>query len=47
MTIDAMGPQKAIAAEVIAEGANDVLALKGNPESLYRAVIEFIDEQHD
>jgi predicted transposase YbfD/YdcC len=45
VTIDAMGAQKAIAAEVIRGGADYVLALKGNHESLHRAVIEHIDER--
>lgn len=45
VTIDAMGTPKAIAAGVVAGGADDVRALKGHPESLHRAVIEPIDEQ--
>ncbi len=45
VTIDAMGAQKAIAAEVIRGKADYVLALKGNHESLHRAVIEHIDER--
>ena len=45
VTIDAMGAQKAIAEEVIRGGADYVLALKGNHESLHRAVIEHIDER--
>src|SRR3954462_6765424 len=45
VTIDAMGTQKAIAAAIIAGKADYVLALKGNHESLHRAVIEHIDEQ--
>src|SRR4051794_16826197 len=45
VTIDAMGTQKAIAAGVVAGGADYVLALKGNQESLHRAVITHIDEQ--
>jgi predicted transposase YbfD/YdcC len=45
ITIDAMGAQKAIAAQII-EGQGDyVLALKGNPESLHQATIDDIDEQ--
>jgi predicted transposase YbfD/YdcC len=47
VTIDAMGAQKAIAAEIIRGKADYVLALKGNHEALHRAVIEFIDEQLD
>ncbi len=45
VTIDAMGAQKAIAEGVIRGGADYVLALKGNHESLHRAVIEHIDER--
>ena len=40
-----MGAQKAIAEEVIRGKADYVLALKGNQESLHRAVIEHIDER--
>ena len=40
-----MGAQKAIAEEVIRGKADYVLALKGNHESLHRAVIEHIDER--
>jgi predicted transposase YbfD/YdcC len=45
VTIDAMGAQKAIAEEVIRGKADYVLALKGNQESMHRAVIEHIDER--
>jgi predicted transposase YbfD/YdcC len=45
VTIDAMGAQKAIAEEVIRGKADYVLALKGNHESLHRAVIDHIDER--
>jgi predicted transposase YbfD/YdcC len=45
ITIDAIGAQKAIAAEVIVGGADYVLALKGNQETLHQAVIDHIDEQ--
>jgi len=45
ITIDAMGTQKAIAAEIIDGGADYVLALKGNQETLHQAIIEHIDEQ--
>ena len=45
VTIDAMGAQKVIAAEVIRGKADYVLALKGNQESLHEAVIGHIDEQ--
>jgi len=45
ITIDAMGTQKAIAAQII-EGEGDyVLALKGNQETLHQAVIAQIDKQ--
>jgi predicted transposase YbfD/YdcC len=45
VTIDAMGAQKAIAAAVVAGGADYVLALKRNHGSLHAAVIEHIDER--
>src|SRR5262245_15354318 len=45
ITIDAMGTQKAIAAQIIDGGGDYVLALKGNQESLHQAVIAHIDEQ--
>jgi predicted transposase YbfD/YdcC len=45
ITIDAMGTQKAIAEQVVAGGADYVLALKGNQGALHQAVIEYIDEQ--
>lgn len=45
VTIDAMGTQKAIAAEVVAGGADFVLALKGNQETLYQAAVATIDER--
>ena len=45
VTIDARGAQKAIAEEVIRGKADYLLALKGNHESLHRAVIEHIDER--
>ena len=45
ITIDAMGTQKAIAAQIIDGGADYVLALKGNQETLHQAVIDYIDEQ--
>jgi predicted transposase YbfD/YdcC len=47
ITIDAMGIPKAIAAEIIEGGADCVLALKGNQETLHQAVIDYIDEQLD
>ena len=45
ITIDAMGTQKAIAAQIIEGKADYVLALKGNQETLHQAVINYIDEQ--
>jgi predicted transposase YbfD/YdcC len=45
ITIDAMGTQKAIAEQVVAGGADYVLALKGNQGALHQAVIDYIDEQ--
>jgi predicted transposase YbfD/YdcC len=47
ITIDAMGTQKAIAAQIIDGKADFVLALKGNQETLHQAVIDHIDEQID
>jgi predicted transposase YbfD/YdcC len=45
ITIDAMGTQKAIAEQIVDGGADYVLALKGNQETLHQAVIDHIDEQ--
>jgi predicted transposase YbfD/YdcC len=45
ITIDAMGTQKAIAAQIIEREADYVLALKGNQETLHEAVIEHILDQ--
>jgi predicted transposase YbfD/YdcC len=45
ITIDAMGTQKAIAAEIIDGKADYVLALKGNQETLHQAVIDHIKEK--
>jgi predicted transposase YbfD/YdcC len=45
ITIDAMGTQKAIAEQIIAGGADYVLALKGNQEALHQAVIDHLNEQ--
>ncbi len=47
ITIDAMGTQKAIAAQIIEGEADYVLALKGNQEALHQAVIGHINEQLD
>ncbi len=38
VTIDAMGCQTAIAAQIVAQGADDVLGLKGNQSALQEAV---------
>ncbi len=45
ITIDAMGTQKAIAAQIVGQEADYVLALKGNQETLHDAVIDYIDQQ--
>jgi predicted transposase YbfD/YdcC len=45
VTIDAMGAQKGIAAQIIDGEGDYVLARKGNQESLHRAAIAYIDEQ--
>lgn len=45
ITIDAMGAQKALAAQIIDGEGDYVLALKGNQEALHQAVIDYIDEQ--
>jgi predicted transposase YbfD/YdcC len=47
ITIDAMGTQKSIAAQIIEQKADYVLALKGNQETLHDAVIEYLDEQFE
>lgn len=45
ITIDAMGTQKAIAAEIIDKGADYILALKGNQETIHNAVVNYFVEQ--
>jgi predicted transposase YbfD/YdcC len=45
ITIDAMGTQKAIAAQIVDSGADYVLALKGNQGTLHQAVIDHVIEQ--
>jgi predicted transposase YbfD/YdcC len=45
ITIDAMGTQKAIAEQIVANGADYVLALKGNQQTLHQEVIDYIEEQ--
>ena len=47
VTIDAMGTQKAIAAEVRNAGADYVLALKANHETLHKAVESFLVEARE
>src|SRR6202171_1004757 len=47
ITIDAMGTQKAIAAQIVDGGADYVLALKGNQETLHQEVIDYIDKQSE
>jgi predicted transposase YbfD/YdcC len=47
ITIDAMGTQKAIAEQIIDGGADYVLALKGNQETLHHAIIDYVDQQLD
>jgi predicted transposase YbfD/YdcC len=45
ITIDALGTQKTIAAQIVDSDADYVLALKGNQETLHQAVVAYIDEQ--
>ena len=47
LTIDAMGTQKAIAEQIVDGGADYVLALKGNQESLHQAVIDYVNQHLD
>ena len=47
ITIDAMGTQKAIAAQIVDSGADYVLAVKGNQETLERGLLEHIDKHLD
>jgi predicted transposase YbfD/YdcC len=47
ITIDAMGTQKAIAAEIVKQDADYVLALKGNQEKLFNYVVNYIDQQSE
>src|SRR3954453_20472452 len=47
ITIDAMGAQKAIAQQIIDSGADYVLALKANQETLHQAVIDYVDRHLD
>src|SRR5580658_1981903 len=43
ITIDAMGTQKAIATQIVEQGADYVLALKGNQETLHDAVRDYLE----
>ena len=45
VTIDAMGTQKAIAAQVVNSGADYVFGLKGNQSKLHEAVADYVVEQ--
>jgi predicted transposase YbfD/YdcC len=45
ITIDAMGTQTAIAAQIVEGGGDFVLALKGNQGTLHQAVIDYVDDQ--
>jgi predicted transposase YbfD/YdcC len=45
VTIDAAGCQKAIAAQLIAKGADYVLALKGNQQALHSQVVDYFVRQ--
>src|SRR6516162_8743830 len=47
VTIDAIGAQKAIAEQVVEGGADYVLALKGNQETLHEAVIDYVNQHLD
>lgn len=47
ITIDAMGTQKTIAAQIVDSGADYVLAVKGNQETLERGLLEHIDKHLD
>ncbi len=45
VTIDAMGTQKAIAEQIVDQGADFVLALKGNHAKLFQAVVGLFDRR--
>jgi predicted transposase YbfD/YdcC len=47
ITIDALGTQKAIAEQITASGADYVLALKGNQETLHQAVLDYVNQHLD
>jgi len=44
ITIDAMGTQKAIAASIIDQKADYILALKGNQGNLHKAVKQWFEQ---
>lgn len=45
ITIDALGTQTAIAAQIVDSQADYVLALKGNQETIHEAVVDYVDQQ--
>jgi predicted transposase YbfD/YdcC len=45
ITIDAMGAQKAIVRQIVDAQADYVVGLKGNQDSIYNAVVTYVDEQ--
>src|SRR5207237_76914 len=47
ITIDALGTQKAIAEQIVDSGADYVLALKGNQETLHQAVLDYVSRHLD
>jgi predicted transposase YbfD/YdcC len=47
ITIDAMGTQKAIAAQIVDSEADYILALKANQETLHQGVIDYLSEQSE
>jgi len=47
VTIDAMGCQRAIAEKIVDKGADYILALKGNQDSLHESVDKFFQEAKD
>jgi predicted transposase YbfD/YdcC len=47
ITIDALGTQKAIAEQIIDSGADYVLALKGNQETMHQAVLDYVARHLD
>src|SRR6516164_6584537 len=47
ITIDAMGTQKALAEQIIESGADYVLALKSNQETLHQAVLDYVSQHLD